>query len=147
VLLICALWWLYFGCVKDWIEHGLHEAGRLRGVFARDVYSFGHVPIIAGVVALAVAIEEAVAHPATPLHREVEAALVAGTALYLFGLAYGIRKTHTVSPAAWIVAAFVVAGIVFLTHGRPPAVPLAATAIVLLALNAVAPKSTVRRDA
>ena len=140
VLLICSLWWLYFGCVKDWLEHGLAEAGRMRGVYARDVYSFGHVPIVAGVVAIAVAIEEAVAHPGTPLHPQVTTALVAGTALYLFGMAYGIWKTRTVSAMLWIVAAFVAAGAMLITQGRAPAVPLVVTAVVLLSLIAVAPK-------
>jgi low temperature requirement protein LtrA len=147
VLLICALWWLYFGCVKDWLEHGLDEAGRLNGAYGRDVYSLGHIPIVAGVVAIAVAIEEAVAHPNAPLHREVEAALAAGVTLYLLGIAYGIRRTRTVSPLPWLAAAFIAAGIVLFTHGRPPAVPLFATAVVLLALVAIAPKPESHRAA
>ena len=139
VLLICSLWWLYFGCVKDWLEHGLDDAGRMRGVFARDVYSLGHVPIVAGVVAIAVAIEEAVAHPGTPLHREVTASLVTGTTLYLFGMAYCIRRTHAVSPASWMVAALAAAGVVLVAQAQVPAVPLLLTSVVLLALIAVAP--------
>jgi low temperature requirement protein LtrA len=140
VLLICALWWIYFGTVKDALEHGLEQAGPQRGAYARDVYSFGHVPIVAGVVAIAVAIEEAVAHPGTPLHTEVTAALVVGTAFYLFGIAYGIRRAHTVSPVPWIVAAFAAAGGVWLTRGYAPAVPLLTTSAVLLSLIAVALK-------
>jgi low temperature requirement protein LtrA len=140
VLLICALWWIYFGCVKDWLEHGLDEAGRLRGAYARDVYSFGHVPIVAGIVAIAVAIEEAVAHPGTPLPSEVMAALVTGTTLYLFGIAYGVRQTRTVSPVLWILAAFVAAGGVVLMQGQPPAVPLLMTVAVLVTLAAFTPE-------
>ena len=60
------------------------EAGRA----ARDVYSFGHFPIIAGIIGFAVAIEECVAHPLEPLTTPAVIALIVGVGLFVGGVAW-----------------------------------------------------------
>jgi len=84
IAVTCLLWWTYFG----WLEEGL--AARLRELkdgsrssFARDAYSLCHLLIIAGVVAVAVGLEELVAHPAGEVGGDVLAALGVGVALFL----------------------------------------------------------------
>ena len=87
-LLSTALWWLYFGHVSEVAAERISrsaptEAGRL----GRDVYTYLHLPIIAGIVLSAVGIELLIAHPHEKL--QVAGALVAfgGPALFLAGLA------------------------------------------------------------
>jgi low temperature requirement protein LtrA len=55
------------------------------GRFARDVYSFAHFTVIAGVIGLAVAIEESVLHPADPLPWAGAVAPVIGVILFVGG--------------------------------------------------------------
>ncbi len=91
VVAACALWWTYFGWVMGALEDSLarQPAPRL-GRAARDVYSFGHFPVVAGIIGFAVAIEEAVAHPLEPLTIPVAIALVAGVGLFIGGVALAL---------------------------------------------------------
>ena len=57
------LWWSYFVSAKPALDHAYQRSGADRSTLARDVYSIWHFPLVFGVVLLAVAIEEAVAHP------------------------------------------------------------------------------------
>lgn len=62
-----ALWWSYFDGFAAFVEDRLRGAGVDQGRLARDAYSLGHYPMIAGVVLFAAAAEEVVLHPGDPL--------------------------------------------------------------------------------
>ena len=62
-----ALWWSYFDRFAETVEDALRTAGDSQGPVARDAYSLGHYPMIAGVVLFAAAAEEIVLHPGDPL--------------------------------------------------------------------------------
>jgi low temperature requirement protein LtrA len=62
-----ALWWSYFDRFGERVEDELRRAGS-QGVVARDAYSVGHYPMIAGVVLFAAAAEEIVLHPGEPMN-------------------------------------------------------------------------------
>ncbi len=62
-----ALWWSYFDRFAEPVEEALRTAGDSQGTVARDAYSLGHFPMIAGVVLFAAAAEEVVLHPGDPL--------------------------------------------------------------------------------
>ena len=86
--LVCLLWWAYF----DWFHGSTEEALRdraphSRGGLARDLYAFGHFPIVFGIMCLAVAGEEVVAHPEDALSTVGRFGLVAGTGLFQLGIA------------------------------------------------------------
>lgn len=84
----CALWWTYFGTLQPMLERRLADQAIVdRGVFARDVFSLWHAWVVAGVVGVAVAFEEAVAHPDEMLSSEAALALTLGAAMFLGGLA------------------------------------------------------------
>ena len=56
---IAALWWAYFDIVALVAEKRLHEAGASeQATLARDSYSYLHYPMIAGIVLLALGLEE-----------------------------------------------------------------------------------------
>ncbi|MDX1448293.1 MAG: low temperature requirement protein A [Acidimicrobiia bacterium] len=88
VILSCLLWWTYF---DKWWETGEHwlaqEPIETRGQWGRNLYSLMHYPLIAGIIALAVAVEEIVAHPSDPLETPVAVALAGGLALYIGAIA------------------------------------------------------------
>lgn len=91
-----ALWWTYFSWAKEAMESRMAAQAPIeRGPFARNVYSFAHFPIIAGIIGFAVSIKEGLAHTLDPLPRGGVAALVIGVVLFVGG-------THL---ALWLAAA------------------------------------------
>jgi low temperature requirement protein LtrA len=85
------LWWAYFDFVSFVGERALHRADdALRGKLARDVYTFLHFPMVAGIILGAVAAKKTVEHPSDPLSTAGRFALAAGIALYMLGFV-GIR--------------------------------------------------------
>jgi low temperature requirement protein LtrA len=89
------LWWSYFGWAKDAIEVRFAAVTSGVGRFARDVYSFGHFPIIAGVIGFAVAIEETIALASDPLSPGVLMALVGGVSLFVGGTYLALWRAGT----------------------------------------------------
>ncbi len=67
VAVASALWWSYFDHFAERVEDALRAAGDAQGPVARDAYSLGHYPMVAGVVLFAAAAEEVVLHPGDPL--------------------------------------------------------------------------------
>jgi low temperature requirement protein LtrA len=98
------LWWTYFGWAKDAIEVKFAAATSDIGRFARDVFSFAHFPIIAGVIGFAVATEEAIAHASDPLSAGVLMALVGGVTLFVGGTYLAMWRAGTGRPVIRPVA-------------------------------------------
>jgi low temperature requirement protein LtrA len=110
-----ALWWAYFSTFRDTIEERLAAAsGTALGELARDAYTLAHVPIVAGILLYAVAVEGVVAHPGEPLGAGQRWALVAGFAAFLTGSTIAAwratRSLHAARPIA--IAALLTVGAV-----------------------------------
>jgi low temperature requirement protein LtrA len=100
-----ALWWLYFGTTA---EHGRatlstsDDPGRL----ARDAYTYFHLPIVAGIIATAVASELLIAAPHQAPDGVGVAMILGGPALYLLGESlFGWRLTGALNAKRVAVAA------------------------------------------
>jgi low temperature requirement protein LtrA len=107
-----ALWWLYFGQVAGTVLERIRMATlEERGQIGRDIYTYLHLPIVAGIVLVAVADELVIAHPTDD--PEDAGALVAlgGPALFLAGLmAAAARIGHAQSrPRAAAILALLAA--------------------------------------
>ena len=138
VVLTCALWWTYFSHSKPALEAALEATeGRARSAMARDAYSLLHFPLTCGVVAIAVALEEALEHPSEALPSAAVIALAAGVALFAGGVALVHRRAvsewlwERLALVAMTVAAILVSG------GRSPSVPLTVAAAGLVAIAVV----------
>ena len=82
-----ALWWLYFGQVAGTVLERIRMAtADERGQIGRDIYTYLHLPIIAGIVLVAVGDELVIAHPADDLHQAGALVALGGPALFLAGL-------------------------------------------------------------
>jgi low temperature requirement protein LtrA len=82
------LWWLYFDVVSRAAEQRLRDArGQARVRMAVEAYTYGHFPIVAGIIVGAVGVEGVLAHAGDgePLGLFYAAALYGGFALYLAG--------------------------------------------------------------
>jgi low temperature requirement protein LtrA len=118
-----ALWWLYFGQVAGAVLERIRGAtAEERGQIGRDIYTYLHLPVVAGIVLVAVGDELVIAHPTDALHDGGALVALGGPALFLAGLmacAARIGQTQSAPRALAIVALLA-------------AVPLAAAADGLL---------------
>ncbi len=104
------LWWSYFDRVQPALEHHTEEVdGRQRGRFARDGYTYAHMPIVAGVILIAVGIEEAALHPADPLPLAFRMMLLAGIACFFGGINIGVWLAFRAVARERLVAMTVIA--------------------------------------
>jgi low temperature requirement protein LtrA len=131
IVLAATLAWLYFDYVTFFMEENLTRAdGAKRARMARDTYSYLHLPIVAGVIFVALGLKKTVAGAGVPLDVIPAVALCGGGALYLLGdAACRLRDTGTVSILRLAVAALACA-LVFVAVQYPALVTL--TAVVLL---------------
>ncbi len=110
--LVVALWWLYFDVVALVAARRLAQAaaGRERNEMARDSYSFLHLPMVAGIVLVALGLKKTLAAVGDPLAAVPAAALLGGTALYLIAhVAFRWRNVRTLSRQRLLTAAVLLA--------------------------------------
>ena len=100
IALVCELWWIYFDIVAIANVRRLVRAaqGRVRNELARDVYSYLHFPLVAGIVITAFGLHETLAHVDDPLQAVSAFALAGGVGIYLLGhVAVRLRGAGTLS--------------------------------------------------
>jgi low temperature requirement protein LtrA len=108
------LWWAYFDRVQPAFEHRAETTPAAdRGRFARDVYTYAHAPIVAGIILAAVAMEEMALHPTDPLPAAFRAMGAAGIFLYFTGVGIGVYRSFGVV-AGERLAAFGLIGLLML---------------------------------
>jgi low temperature requirement protein LtrA len=128
ILIAAALWWTYFDWVSIVAERVLGATtGAAQASLARDMYSYLHLPMVAGIVLYAMAMKKALGDVDSALKTVPAAALCLGLALYM--LAHVISR-YRISRT--------------IGHGRPVAVvafvllwPLALEVSALVALACV----------
>jgi low temperature requirement protein LtrA len=97
-----AMWWIYFNIGAE--RNSREIAGsRDPGRFARAVYTYVHIPIIAGIVVCAVADEITIAHPAGHVSPPEAFALLGGPFLYLLGNVFFKRASAKYYPLSHLV--------------------------------------------
>jgi low temperature requirement protein LtrA len=129
VLVACMVWWSYFDWVTYVAQARLAEvSGPTRAALARDLYSYLHLPMVAGIVLFALGLKTTMAHVDEPLPAIPALGLCGGLALYL---------------GAHVASRLRIGG--GLGHGRPVAtivlvalIPVATVVPALLALTMVA---------
>ncbi|HEV3051785.1 MAG TPA: low temperature requirement protein A, partial [Longimicrobium sp.] len=86
VALVACLWWTYFGGDDALAEHALSNTSvEARAGMAIHAFFYAHIPMLLGVVCIAVGVKKALAHPTDPLALAPAIALGGGTALYMLG--------------------------------------------------------------
>jgi low temperature requirement protein LtrA len=107
-----ALWWLYFDVVAVVAARKLAALppGREQNAMARDSYSFLHLPMIAGIVLVALGMKKTLGHVDHHLKIESATAMFGGMALYLVAhVAFRYRNLHTINKQRVATAALLVA--------------------------------------
>ena len=126
--LTCALWWTYFPRAKPRLDEELaRRSGAEQSTMARDVFSLAHFPMLCGVVAYAVAVEDAVSHPDAPLALAARLALGAGVLLFVGGMALAtwIAVRRWLVPRALLATATAAAAVLVSAVSAPVSLTLA----------------------
>jgi low temperature requirement protein LtrA len=99
LLVAFGLWWAYFDVVAIVAERRFRDSeGHTRLRIARDSYSYLHLPMIAGIVLLALGVKKTVGDVEQPLKTIPSVALFGGIALYYAGhVAFRLRNLHTLN--------------------------------------------------
>jgi low temperature requirement protein LtrA len=135
IVVAAALWWVYFDDALEQVEHRLHEAaGRARNVMARDAFSFLHLPLVAGIVLLALGVKKTLGDVDEPLKAVSAAALCGGPALYLAADVAFRRRCRATSEAQRLVAAGASIAVLPLALEVPALAALAGVAAVCATL-------------
>ncbi|HEX8105730.1 MAG TPA: low temperature requirement protein A [Solirubrobacteraceae bacterium] len=138
VAVVAALWWLYFDVVALVAERRLARAaeGLERNAIARDSYAYLHLPMIAGIVLIALGFKKTLGDVGEPLKLVPAFALLGGTAAYLLAhVAFRLRNMGTLSVQRLVCAVLLLA-LVPVAHEVPALAALGTVAAVLVALIA-----------
>ena len=111
VVVISALWWLYFDVAALFARRALvHAQGVAQARLARDAYSYLHLPMVAGIVFFAFALETTLHDITATLDPLPAVALCTGAALYLIAqVAFLWRSTGRIFRRRTLGAAVLVA--------------------------------------
>lgn len=134
------LWWLYFDMVSLAGEQRLVEArGQARVDLAVEAYTYGHFPIVAGIVLAALGVEGVLAHAgeSKPLGDFYALALFGGFALYLAGQLLFKLRMHSALSLPRLVATCVLLAALPAAVALPPLVGLTGLVVILAALIVV----------
>jgi len=109
------LWWAYFDVLSIAAERVLREATGVERVrLARDAYTYLHLPMIAGIVLVALGMKKVLEYVGDASQHELSdplpllplATMYGGVALYLLAqVAFKYRNWHTLSTARLIATA------------------------------------------
>lgn len=134
----CAMWWCYFTRAQPALEHAMASvAGARQSSMARDAFSLAHFPMLCGVISYAVAIEESVAHPATPLPIAGKWALAVGILLFVAGMAVAVWRATARLLGARVVLTMVAVAAVAMLDDIPAWGSLAVAFVGVLAIAIV----------
>jgi low temperature requirement protein LtrA len=99
LVVACGLWWAYFDVVAVVSERRFRRMPEdLRLRIARDSYSYLHLPMIAGIVLVALGVKKTLLHVDEPLETVPAVALFGGIALYYSGhIGFRLRNLGTVN--------------------------------------------------
>jgi low temperature requirement protein LtrA len=100
IALAAAMWWAYFDVVALVATRRLASITdrQERNELARDSYSYLHLPMVAGIVLVALGMKKTIGHFDEPLKIETATALIGGFCMYLLAhVAFRWRNVHSVN--------------------------------------------------
>jgi low temperature requirement protein LtrA len=128
-----ALWWIYFARSAEAASEVIsssEDPGRL----GRSAYTYFHLPMIAGIIAVAAADELTVAHPGDRGTASSVALTLGGTALFLVGHAFFKWAVFGMLPWSHVVAIAALAALMPVGFAIPTLVLSGAAGLIVVVL-------------
>ncbi len=108
------LWWAYFDRPSPGLEFAATKLdGKDAGQYIRDVYTWAHAPLVAGIILAAAALEKITLHPRDAVSFEFRAMLAGGLFMFLVGVFLAVWRAFRAQAMERVVGAIVIAAIVF----------------------------------
>ncbi len=127
------LWWAYFDRPSPGLEFAASKLdGLAAGRYIRDVYTWAHAPLVAGIILAAAALEEIALHPMDEVEVAFRAMLAGGLFMFLVGVAIAVWRAFRAQARERMVGAVVIAAVVFLGASLEGVVMLALVVVVML---------------
>ena len=137
IVVACSLWWAYFDWMAIHAERLFRETvGDERTRIARDAYSYLHLPMVAGIVLVALAVKKTLGDVDEPLKTVPTVALLGGIALYLAGHVAFRLRLHSGLGRGRLTAAVVLLALIPVARELDALAALAIAAAVSAALIA-----------
>jgi low temperature requirement protein LtrA len=133
------LWWAYFDRPSPALEHrgeSITDA-RERGRYVRDVYTWAHAPIAAGIVLAAAALEEIALHPGEEIDTNFRLMLFSGLALGVLGVSAAVWRAFHAIARERIVAAVLIGLLLLVARSWSGVLLLVTVDAIILAMLAV----------
>ena len=130
-----AMWWIYFNIGAERGSRHI-SASDDPGRLARLVYTYLHLPLVAGIIVAAVGDELVLAHPTGHTDAKTAAILLGGPALYLIGNIMFKRASAKHLPLSHLVGLGLLAALIPAATILNPLTLSAATAAVLVIVAA-----------
>jgi low temperature requirement protein LtrA len=136
IVLAAALWWAYFDVVAIAAERRFRELrGHARSRMARDSYAYLHLPMIAGIVLVALGVKKTLGDVDEPLKTVPTVALFGGMALYYTAhVGFRLRMLGSLSGVRLLAAVVCLALIPIATEVDSLAALAAAAALASLVI-------------
>jgi low temperature requirement protein LtrA len=126
-----AVWWVYYATTAEQATEEFEHAERT-GPLARAGYTYTHIPIVAGIILMAVGDEVLLAHPTGHATPATIALLVGGPAFFLVGSALFNRLFCGEYPRSHALGVLGLVGVALLGTVASPLVVAAAAVLVLV---------------
>ncbi|NNF63449.1 MAG: low temperature requirement protein A [Acidimicrobiia bacterium] len=132
------LWWAYFDRPSPGLEYAASRLeGNALGRFVRDIYTWTHAPIVAGIILAAAALEEITLHPGDPVDIAFRLMLAGGLAMFLVGVYLAVWRAFRAQARERLVGAVIISAIVVIGAGLDGVVLLGLVVVVLFAVLVV----------
>lgn len=144
ILTSCGMWWLYFARLKPAMDRAMESSSgaKLSGM-ARDAYSLVHFLILGGILAFAIAVEHAFAHPGDPIGLEIRIAAAFAVALYGIGTVLAFLRTTGRLLVSRLILTLVTFGTIVLSTGLTPLIGLSVGFVAIVVVAIVEQRSLV----
>jgi low temperature requirement protein LtrA len=128
-----ALWWIYFARSAE-AAREVFTSSEDPGRLGRSAYTYFHIPMIAGIIAIAAADELTVAHPGEPGTLASVALTLGGTALFVAGHAFFKWAVFGVLPFSRAVAIAALAALIPVGFEIPTLMLSSAAGLIVVGL-------------
>ncbi len=139
-----ALWWIYFGAGSARAARDVISSSEDPGRLARSAYTYFHLPMIAGIIAVAAADELTVGHPGEPGTSASVALILGGTVLFVAGHAFFKWVVFGLVPWSRLVALAALTPVGFAIPALALSGAAALIVVVLAAWDTLAHRGRVR---